>query len=423
MNTVLAAIATFAILVPCALYWISTMRREREQPDPQQQPEPQAEQEQGEETPTFEPDPATISVEQTFTQKVTNVALTWVKQSIGAGPGDDRQAIEPPRPQPAPEPEDWTPPTDLDDLPNLEEWDVEVVRPNPDQQQPPPSIEAGGPMTELHRGQIDRVRDMLSDHTPQPRELPAPQLPPAAGEFDPFDLAAIPDPVTIPAVSLPDLPVLPVLAELDGLGGGPDIHVEHIPNPDQQLALPTPDEPSTMTATVEIIGTPVELQGVDMELVPVGRRTMARVPTIGGLRSALRTGGFTILRSWLAGFRKATSSDQGHAKYMNRLAIVHAHRCRVKLAAATNLVQAVQADKLGPNVMRGCVATWQQCHREFVAAHQMLAASEHLVRASGGVPASVKDAMRALDRDHGGMAREARKMTVEPVPDMSFYRN
>ena len=49
-------------------------------------------------------------------------------------------------------------------------------------------------------------------------------------------------------------------------------------------------------------------------------------------------------------------------------------------------------------------------------------ATDALVRMSGGIPASVKDAMRALDRDHGGMAAAARKMTVEPVRDMSRYR-
>ncbi|MEW1842646.1 hypothetical protein AB0392_32280 [Nonomuraea angiospora] len=429
---VVKILVALAILIPCALYGISAMRRERDQPEPEPQAQPEQEQGQEQEAPPFEPNPATVTAEQTFTKKVTNVALTWVKQSITGGSDTDRPAIEPPRPKPAPADDgpQWAPPTDLDGLPDLSEYDVEIAveRPAPNPLPPPDSPPAAEALV-IERGVIDRVRDWLGgsgDATLAPP--PGPGRAPVLGQVDPDVLDTIPDPRQLPE---PELLAIPVL----GVPAG-SVSVEQIPAapvatqvaaPADQIALPAADSSPAATGEViepvEVIA-PVELQGVDdMDLVPAGRRTMAQVPTVAGIRTALRTLGFRIFRNWLLSFRKANLTDLGNAQHMHRLAVMQAQRCRVKLAVATNMLLAAQADGLGPNVIRRCQEAWLQAHREVSYAYQAAAATDALVRVSGGVPVSLKAAIDALDRDHGQMAAAARRMAVEPVRDMSFYRN
>ncbi|WP_188186821.1 hypothetical protein [Nonomuraea sp. SYSU D8015] len=398
--SILAIIVTCLIFIPVSIYFFSVVGRDREQPEPEQV-EPQAEQ-----------DDVTVERVDQPRQTVVNVALTWIKQTISGG---DRQAIDPPRPKPAPDPEDdWTPPTNLDGMPDLSAWDVEVRVDRPAPEPPPePSAPPAAGVLVVERGLLDRVRDWLGGSKPAP--LP-PELarPPALGQVDPDWLATIPDPRQLPTLELPDLPVLDASARAD-------VQVEHIP------AEPA-DPPPEVTVTAEVVEpveiiAPVELQGVDMDLVPVGRRTMARVPTVSGLVSALRTGGYRILYAWLASFRKANLNDLGNAQHMHRMALAHAQRSRVKLAIAINQLQAVQHDRVGAHVIRACTTTVLQAQREARAAFQVVTYTAELVRASGGVPTSLKDALRALERDHGGMAREARRMTVEPVADLRWYQN
>ncbi|MCF6467430.1 hypothetical protein FAF44_03245 [Nonomuraea sp. MG754425] len=419
MNDVAKVLVGLLILVACGLYFLSAARREREQPEPEPQPEPQ-------ETEANEPEPANVTVELTNNTRVTNIAVNWiVRKVIGPSPDNSQPAIEAPKPKPSPKDDgpEWKPPTNLDDLPDLAEWDVEVGRPGRDDK-PKPELPPAPKPVEVERGFIDQVRDMLGGSVAPAPTTTLPR-PPVVGEYDPDVLNLIPDPRHLPSADLSDLDDLPKPADM------PDIHVEHVTNQtSDQIALPPSDSESTVTTTasdaVEVIEPPVELQGVDMAsapLVPIGRRTMARVPTVGGIIGALRTGGFNILRNWMLGFHKANLSDRGNAQHMHRLALAHAQRARVKFAIASNLLQAVQHDQVGATVIRQCSATWLQCHRELVAAYQVAAATGALVRASGGVPTSLKDAIRALERDHGGMAKAARKMTVEPVRDLSWYRN
>ncbi|MEU7857870.1 hypothetical protein [Nonomuraea sp. NPDC049141] len=423
-------LVALVILIPCALYGISAMRREREQPEPQPQPQPGQEQAQ---TPPFEPDPATHTVQQTFnkTEKVTNVALTWVKQAITGGSDSTRPAIDPPRPRPGLEDGwEWKPPTSLDGLPDLTEYDVEVEPSAPHTPPPPDRVQAAKAIV-IERGLFDRLRDLFSSGD-KPAALPPrePAQPPALGQADPDWIAAIPDPRQFPEPELPNLPE-PELPALD-IPAGFDVAIERVPTtavpePTNPIALPPANPPPESTVTAEVIEpveiiAPIDLQGVDMELVPLGRRTMAHVPTPGGLRVALKTGGFRIFRGWLASFRKANDTDLGHAKHMHRMALAHVQRARVKLAVAANMLMAVQSDGIGPNVVRRCMTTFSQCQREYAAAFQAATATAALVRASGGTPTSIKDAIHALERDHGGMAVAARKMTVEPVRDLEWYR-
>ncbi|MEV1003373.1 hypothetical protein [Nonomuraea sp. NPDC050202] len=420
MNTVLATIVTIVLFVPVAIYFFSVVGRDRERPEPEPQETPQVEE---------DGTAVIVTVNRPESNQTTNVALTWIKQVITGG--RDKPAIEPPAPKPAPQNDgpEWTPPTDLDDLPDLSDFDVQVQvnRPALDATSPPENPPAAEAVA-IERGLLDRVRDWLGGggtSTPPPLgPAPGTVQPPALGQADPDWLDTIPDPRQFPEPQhqpLPDLD-LPALDVIDNSGGF-DVHVEHIP---AQPAEPPP-EATASTAAVEVIEpveviAPIELQGVDMELVPVGRRTMARVPTVTGLVNALRTGGYRILHTWLASFRKADLHDLGNAQRIHRMALMQAQRSRVKLAIAINQLQAVQSDRLGPNVIRACTNTVLHCHREATAAFQVVTHTEALVRASGGVPVSLRDAIRALEHDHGDMARARRRMTVEPA-DMTFYEH
>ncbi|MEV4078920.1 hypothetical protein AB0J43_01335 [Nonomuraea fuscirosea] len=412
MNTVAAVIVTFVLFVPVALYFFSVVGRERERPDPESEPQPQA-----------EPEPTTMTVEQTWAPTTTNISLTQVEQTTIIGGSDgDRPAIDAPRPRLAP-PDDgpeWTPPTNLDGLPDLSDYDVqvEVNRPAPGTTSPPETPPAAEAVA-IERGLLDRVRDWLGDGG----DTPPPAVEPFRPDPDWLDVTA--DPARLPEPRLPGLPAPDAPAV-------PEVHVEQLPDAatagtGEPAALPPAAPPPAEPVTAEIepveVIEPIALQGVDdVDLVPTGRRTMARVPTPGGIQAAMRTIGYTILYTWLKAFRKANESDLGNAQRMHRMALGHAQRARVKLAIASNLLLAVQADRLGPHVIRNCQAAWLQAHREASAAYQVAIETGVLVRASGGVPLSIKAAMNALERDHGGMAAAARKMTVEPVRDMSWYR-
>ncbi|MGR6921099.1 hypothetical protein ACU635_43245 [[Actinomadura] parvosata] len=411
MSTVGAAIVTFVIFVPVAIYFFSVIGRDRERPEPEPQETPQVEE---------DGTAVTVTVNRPESNQTTNVALTWIKQVINGG--EDKQAIDPPAPAPPKDdgPE-WTPPTDLDGLPDLSDFDVQVDvnRPAPDATSPPENPPAAEAVA-IERGLLDRVRDWLGGGGDTP--------PPAIGPFrpDPDWLDVTADPSRIPEPRLPGLPAPDVPAE-------PEVHVERLPDAvaigtSEPTAPPPPAPPPADAAVeaepvepVEVIA-PIELEGVDdVDLVPTGRRTMARVPTPNGIRVAMRTIGYTILYTWLKSFRKANESDLGNAQRMHRMALGHAQRARVKLAIASNLLLAVQADRLGPNVIRACTATWLQAHREASAAYNAALYTGTLVRASGGIPLSIKDAMKALERDHGAMAAARRRMAVEPVSDINWY--
>ncbi|TYB71287.1 hypothetical protein FXF51_02310 [Nonomuraea sp. PA05] len=410
MNTVLAAIVTIALFVPVAIYFFSVIGREREQPEPQRQEAPQVE-EGG--------TAVAVTVNRPESGRTTNVALTWIKQVINGG--RDKPAIEPPPPPPPKDdvgPE-WTPPADLDDLPDLRDFDVqvEVNRPAPDTTSPPENPPAAEAVA-IERGLLDRVRDWLGSAG----DAPPPPIKPVRPDPDWLDITA--DPRRLPEPRLPGLPASDAPAM-------PEVQVERLPDvatigTGEPTAPPPPALPPADSVVeiepVEVIA-PIELQGVDdVDLVPTGRRTMARVPTPHGIQAAMRTIGYTILYTWLKAFRKANGDDLGNAQRMHRMALGHAQRARVKLAIASNLLLAVQADRLGPHVIRNCTATWMHAHREASAAYNVAIYTGELVRASGGVPLSIKAAMKALERDHGGMAAAARKMTVEPVRDMGWYR-
>lgn len=432
MEAFLALIVGLIVVIPTAMFFFSRASSGEADPQPEQEQEPDATSSADEEGMAEQrPTPPKVTVEQNSTTKVTNVALTWIKQAITGGPVTDRPAIEPPRPRPAPEYDgpERKPPTDLDELPDLTEYDVDVNPPAP--HAPPPDLPQASTAAVIERGLLDRLRDLFSSGD-QPAALPPRETaqPPALGQADPDWIAAIPHPRQLPEPELPSLPEpdLPTL----GIPAGINVDIERVPTtafpePTKPIALPPADPPPEFTVTAEVIEpveiiAPIDLQGVDMELVPIGRRTMAHVPTPGGLRVALKTGGFRIFRGWLASFRKANDTDLGHAKHMHRMALAHVQRARVKLAVAANMLIAVQSDGIGPNVVRRCMTTFSQCQREYAAAFEAATATAALVRASGGIPTSIRDAMNALDRDHGGMAREVRKMTVAPVPDMSWYR-
>lgn len=383
VEAVIALLITVAVVVPCALFAF----RSRPNRGDEGEQEPSV---------SVEPEPTTYTVEQTFTRKVTNVALTSIKKAIGINiaprelrPGDDPEGG---RGRPTPEQES----ADGDDLMGGE--DADIVRPDPPADPP-------NPVTRILRKALPWLRPVDAPHD--------------------SDTAS-----RRPALDV-DPPELPPMARND-----PDIQVDvevdrARPRP---AAVPADDYPIlTGTAAQVVAGPPmtvdpdpVALEGVDMSqapLVPSGDGTVARLPTVGQLRSALATGGFSRLKAWLRAFKKASGNTRDQANALHADALVIARRARNAHVMAMKAFQAVQADKLDRQTIN---RVWQMLERtqaEAAAAANVTRWTAALVVAAGGAQPAVAAALSTLQRNHGGTAAAIQASPVEPVSNLTWYRN
>jgi hypothetical protein len=365
---VLAVVMALAVFVPCALFASGKWRPGREaEPPPASQdleaPEPPA--------PTA-PEPPSYTVEQTWTQKTTNVALTWIRNSITAGRPDGRDAKALPTKAEDDDlhDEDGDPPLIAD--PPTWTADVDVVR------TPRPSL-----VTRLVRGALPRRRtETVREELPRPAEILAdsdvPQSPPPTLEFVRVDVERAQPPAGAPVADRPPI--------ID-------------PNP-------------------------VTLEGVDMSdapLVPSGDGSAVRLATAGQLRTALATGGFTRLMAWLRAFRRASNNTLAQANEMHAQALLVARRTRGAHMQALQAFQAVQSDRLDRQMI---TQTWQMLERtqaQAAVAAQLTRATAAFVVASGGQQPTVAAAVNTLQR-HAPIAAAIKSAQVEPVKNLDFYR-
>jgi hypothetical protein len=388
MDQFLALIVGVLIFVPCAIYGWSAITRDRAA-DAEQEPQSQ--------DVNAQPEPTTWTAEQTFTQKVTNVALTSIKKAIGVNIA--------PRALPRAGTDSDTTPSgageDSDDAEDLPGWeDADIVRPDPPAD-PPKAV------ARILRRALPWLR--ATDTPP----VPEPVSPRPALDVDPPDLP----PMTR------NEPDVQVDAEVDRDGERPAERAVAVD--DYPILTGTPAQVVTgppMTVDPD----PVALEGVDMSqapLVPAGDGSVARVPTISQLRIALATGGFSRLKAWLRAFKKASGNTRDQANALHADALVIARRARTAHVMALQAFQAVQADKLDRQTIN---RVWQMLERtqaEAAAAANVTRWTAALVVAAGGAQPAVAAALSTLQRNHGGTAAAIQASPVDPVPNLDWYRN
>jgi hypothetical protein len=400
MDQVLAIAIGVLILIPCAVYGVSAIRRERATPDdPQPDQDETAPAAEGASAPSY-------TVEQTFTQRVTNVALTWVRQSISGGAGADGKRRTAISSGPAGGNSSNGPDGSIDDAQsprnagtrtgraserdNAPTWvDAEVIRETPPQP------------TALQRA-ARRALPWLRSDDPQPAQgtsRPAETRPPAPPHAEPAPPAS-------------DVQVEDVKVDVQR-----DI-------PDLQPLTAAEDRPAVTGAPLTIDPAPVALEGVDMSqapLVPSGDGSAVRLATAGQLRSALATGGFSRLMEWLRAFRKASNNTLAQANEMHAQALLVARRTRSAYLQALQAFQAVQSDKLDRQMIQ---RTWEMLERtqaQAAAAAQLTRATAAFVVASGGQQPAVAAAVQTLQR-HAPIAAAIQASPVEPVKNLDWYR-
>ncbi|SET47316.1 hypothetical protein SAMN05421811_103149 [Nonomuraea wenchangensis] len=366
---VLAVLMALAVFVPCALFASGKWR-----PGRVEEPPPPLQDVQAMDPPErAAPEPPSYTVEQTWTRKTTNVAITWIRNGITRGrQGGAAKALpakieegndlddEPDSPPSAVEPAAWT-------------ADVDVVHTPAS----PTSL-----IPRLVRRALPWQAEGGHDDLPRPAERVADHDVPQ------------PAPPTFESVRVDDSPVPP---------------------------------PAGMSATdrpVIIDPHPVALEGVDMSdapLVPSGDGSAVRLAPVSQLRTALATGGFSRLMAWLRAFRKASNNTLAQANEMHAQALLVARRTRNAHMQALQAFQAVQSDKLDRQMINQTWQMLQTTQTQAAAAAQLTRATAAFVVASGGQQPAVAAAVNALQR-HAPIAAAIKSAHVEPVKNLDFYR-
>ncbi|MER7361972.1 hypothetical protein [Nonomuraea wenchangensis] len=364
---VLAVLMALAVFVPCALFASGKWRpgREQEPPPPSQDVEAVDPPERA------APEPPSYTVEQTWTQKTTNVALTWIRNGITRGRPGDTKAIaakgeeddlgdEPDDLSPAAEPPVWT-------------ADVDVVR--------TPAAQDSH-LARLFRGALPWLSGDAREDLPHAERVADPGV------------SDVPSPQTVESVRV-DVET----------GQSPAVH-----DAAQQFSIIDP--------------APVALEGVDMSdapLVPSGDGSAVRLVPVSQLRTALATGGFSRLMAWLRAFRKASNNTLAQANEMHAQALLAARRTRNAHMQALHAFQAVQSDKLDRQMINQTWQMLQTTQTQAAAAAQLTRATAAFVVASGGQQPAVAAAVNALRR-HAPIAAAIKSAQVEPVKNLDFYR-
>lgn len=390
METVLALIVALAVFVPCAAYGASVLRSDKKE-RPEMEPACDGAGDESREDPR-------VDVNVTVVRKVTTLALTSIKQVfIG-----DRRRPELPA-GPAGQPDDTR-----DD----------------------PPAGGGGSSPEWDDYDLDDLEDVLGGvDDPNTAEAPRPPLWEDAEVIRPHKppkpaADALPEPERPDRGQLPPVGHRPVEsaepAEFAPLPAGSDGAVDAEP---VRTRIPS-SAPALTGARLDVDQAPVILEGVDMSqapIVPASDGSAARLPSIQQMQTALATGGFERLLSWLRAFKRASNNTLSQAQNVHSDAMAIARRTRTKYALALQAFQAVQADRLDRRTIANVFTMLEQAHREAAAAAAATTATAALVVAAGGSPPAVAATIRTLKRNHGAIAA-AVKGSPEPVRNITWYQ-
>jgi hypothetical protein len=429
MDAVLALLIAVGVFVPCAIFgWSAITSKAPEAPE-----EPRTDGERDDEHDSGGQGEQRVDVHITVIRKATTVMLASIKNVLGveqrpelppAAADGGRGGNSPPSPSaPRPDAEGWDDP-DLDRLEDLlgdadattgeggdrrPQWaDAEVIR--------PPSPQPAAPQPVTPEPLPTGARPALSSaptvpEAPSGRGLPEPE------QLDHDH----PGRVERARVELVDLE--PVGATAPGrTADGPVLDLP--PGRRYPLGITRDPAPALTGHQLDVDDPPVALEGVDMSQAPILRSSdgsAARLPTVGQMQTALATGGFQRLLSWLRAFKKASNNTLEQSKMLHADAMAIARRTRTKYALALQAFQAVQADRLDRQTINRMFVMLQQAEREAVAAAQATHYTAALVMAAGGAQPTVAAAINTLQRNHGAIAA-AVSASPQPVQNMRWYQ-